>query len=398
MTNRQVSKLNHNNKQSAFTIVELLVVIVVIGILAAITIVSYSGITAKANIASLQSDLTNNSKKLKMYYTLYGSYPTIDVDTKCPLTPNVDDNYCLKASSGNTLVYTSVSPITFHLNATKNNASYSINSNSSPTVATTASNETIGQPCPTGFIPVPGSGTYGTNDFCVMKYEAKQADATTPISQPAGTPWTFISQTNAITYSQNVVGCTGCHLITEAEWMTIAQNVLSVNANWSGGTVSTGCIFRGNVGELDACGYDGADPEFGTGRNAKASLALTNGEVIWDMASNVHEWTQSTIAGSQQPGLLGESTYDSKQWNNGSLLMNSLPALSQPSSTGISGISGWSSTQGIGQLYSNYGEVAVHAFLRGGHSDGGFGSGVLGLVLSCAPGGDDWNTGFRVSR
>ena len=44
-------------KDNAFTIVELLVVIVVIGILASITIVSYRGITTKAAEASLQSDL-----------------------------------------------------------------------------------------------------------------------------------------------------------------------------------------------------------------------------------------------------------------------------------------------------------------------------------------------------
>jgi hypothetical protein len=28
----------------------------------------------------------------------------------------------------------------------------------------------------TGFIPVPGSGIYGTNDFCVSKYEIKIKD------------------------------------------------------------------------------------------------------------------------------------------------------------------------------------------------------------------------------
>lgn len=42
-----------------FTIVELLVVIVVIGILAAISLVAYNGITGQARVTSLQSDLRN---------------------------------------------------------------------------------------------------------------------------------------------------------------------------------------------------------------------------------------------------------------------------------------------------------------------------------------------------
>ena len=52
-----------------FTIVELLVVIVVIGILAAITIVSYAGVTSRATIATIQSDLSSASKILKMDQT-----------------------------------------------------------------------------------------------------------------------------------------------------------------------------------------------------------------------------------------------------------------------------------------------------------------------------------------
>jgi len=42
-----------------FTIVELLIVIVVIGILAGITIISYNGVTNRANDVAVQSDLRN---------------------------------------------------------------------------------------------------------------------------------------------------------------------------------------------------------------------------------------------------------------------------------------------------------------------------------------------------
>ncbi|MCD8561621.1 prepilin-type N-terminal cleavage/methylation domain-containing protein [Candidatus Saccharibacteria bacterium] len=52
-------------KQKAFTIVELLIVIVVIAILAAVIIVAYTGIQGRANVASLQSMLSQASVSLE---------------------------------------------------------------------------------------------------------------------------------------------------------------------------------------------------------------------------------------------------------------------------------------------------------------------------------------------
>jgi type IV pilus assembly protein PilA len=54
----------HRSKQTGFTIVELLIVVVVIAILAAITIVSFNGIQARANQAKIDSDISVLNKSI----------------------------------------------------------------------------------------------------------------------------------------------------------------------------------------------------------------------------------------------------------------------------------------------------------------------------------------------
>lgn len=58
-----------------FTIVELLIVIVVIGILAAITVVAYNGIQTRAKVAQTTSELAAINKAIMAYYAVNGSYP-----------------------------------------------------------------------------------------------------------------------------------------------------------------------------------------------------------------------------------------------------------------------------------------------------------------------------------
>lgn len=194
--------------------------------------------------------------------------------------------------------------------------------------------------CPDGYIKVPAdSGNeYVANDFCVMQFEAK--------------PWYDIPSyglaNSSDVYGLNSYGCNeyscstenwgtsffkpgsyegssgsvhrpwrrldmqtakdecrslgeGYDLINIYEWMTIARNVEAVPSNWDSGIVGSGCMFRGNVGIDDSCGYkltdssglrdvDGRAEADRTGTALTAKLTLSNGQNIWDFAGNLSEW------------------------------------------------------------------------------------------------------------
>jgi len=98
--------------ERGFTIVELLIVIVVIGILAAITIVSYNGITARANTNSAKANATAFLKKAELYAADAGTnrYPATaaevqtgsDADQSFYVNPSLTITYGTTALTSST--------------------------------------------------------------------------------------------------------------------------------------------------------------------------------------------------------------------------------------------------------------------------------------------------------
>jgi len=97
------SNFKQFSRARGFTIVELLVVIVVIGILAAITLVSYTGVTQRAATVTLKSDLKNASTKLSLYNVTNSNYPadlaSATAADVLPKSPNTTFQYTLTGSS-----------------------------------------------------------------------------------------------------------------------------------------------------------------------------------------------------------------------------------------------------------------------------------------------------------
>jgi len=77
-------------RDQGFTIVELLIVIVVIGILAALVLNSFSGVQARARDTERRTDINAVATQLEVYYNDNGGYPsTTDLTDTTWVTNNL---------------------------------------------------------------------------------------------------------------------------------------------------------------------------------------------------------------------------------------------------------------------------------------------------------------------
>lgn len=404
------------SKRQGFTLVELMIVIVIIGVLTTLIIVSLDNTKMTARNARRLADIKQIQLALKMYYNDTGMFPTSIVpgssisrgganymlrvpanpkpwpDNGCP-----DQDYQYKQLEGGQRYI-----LSFCLGDTTDDLSKGTH------IAT--ANGILD--CPSGYMPIPGSAALETNDFCVMKYEAKcaanadltigistgpmitvnstynnsysgggvtgactSANSRTVVSVKSGPPLTGISWTDAKAYCATLGG----HLITNAEWMTIARNIEQVPSNWLNATIgSPNYLSLGHYGGITTAMVDG-NLLYGSGCGGSCSnhiflrnLTLSTGETIQDFSGNVAEWVDATCT----PGT-GIGNYQTGgtvvDWTNAGLT---------DYERGVSGPSNstWDYNRAVGQYKGC--TLSNNVFLRGGASTGGYDVGIFDLDLT----------------
>jgi hypothetical protein len=165
--------------------------------------------------------------------------------------------------------------------------------------------------CPRGYLPVEGNPSLGTSPFCVMKFEA-QNFWSLPLSGYGHRPWTNINAHDAAKTCKRLGR--RYSLISNAQWMTVAEEIKNNHHNWTSGIVGNGSINRGNSDNTQA--HEPSVPEmfgefYGTtgsstrpycknrfvcqqGREQKRTHRLKNNDLIYDFSGNVWEWVNWT--------------------------------------------------------------------------------------------------------
>jgi len=159
----EMPKQKELSKKSGFTIVELLIVVVVIAILAAITLVAYTNIQDRARASEASAALVQAKKKLALYKVDNGSYPT---------TGNITDAG-LSESDGS-YQYTSDGS-TFCITATSGSVSYKASDTENPVPGGCAGHGQGGAPAITNVANNPSAETvYGWSSNNGSLYPAKR--------------------------------------------------------------------------------------------------------------------------------------------------------------------------------------------------------------------------------
>lgn len=223
-------------KSTGFTIVELLIVVVVIAILAAITLISYNGIKDRAVAVQVEAGLSEANKKVQLYAAdpaNNGDYPATLADAGVTDTKSVTYQYS---------VDTTVTPASYLITATNGilgGTSYYMGSNVSSPVAGVAPGHNI----------MPWDKP-NSNSASVKIVSGVTIDTTV-----------FRTSTASIKIAPNSTGnALRSSPFTGTEGQTYSVSLwIKTDANWNGTSSNSKIRYgaSGGGGLVKACGYSG---------------------------------------------------------------------------------------------------------------------------------------------
>ena len=161
--------------------------------------------------------------------------------------------------------------------------------------------------CPENYLAIKSNIGRGTNnEFCVAKYEMKNV-GNQAVSQPELLPWLNMSPASAKAACTDLG--TGYDLISNQEWMTIAEEIESQGVNWTTGVVGSGSLYRGHSDNNPSTALAVTDINNklnGTGTNTnnfqRRTLLLEDGQEIWDFSGNAGELIDWNLGGQLDRG------------------------------------------------------------------------------------------------
>lgn len=242
-TSTDVRNVTTNKRPEAFfsrgfTIVELLIVIVVIGILAAIVIIAFNGVQKRATEASIESDLRNAATQMGLTKTETGSYPS-GTDTPSNVRSSRDntisyrsttpDRYCLEASNPG---YTDV---THHITQDG-----TITAGACPRIADGSTWTAVNAPL-AFWSPI----TYGNGRFVALSANGSSqsmssTDGVNWTARPAGSAqngWSGVTYANGLFVGLTSISTNGNQLITSTDGQNWTERAVPYPNQWWGAPV-----------------------------------------------------------------------------------------------------------------------------------------------------------------